>query len=148
METLWASSTKSSVGGLWVFTLKKNKNGEIVKHKSHYVAKGSNQIFGSDYLATFAPTAKFSSTRMILAFATRFHCDVFQFDFRSAYLNAGLEENVCVEQPTDFEIPGKGPKFVCKLLKGLYGLKQAGRCWSRTLDKFFYWTRSNTFKDW
>ena len=73
---------------------------------------------------------------MLLALATHFHSEVFQFDVSSAYLNADLEEDVYVEQPPGFETPGKGSKLVCELLKGLYGLKQAGRCWNRTLDKF------------
>ena len=73
---------------------------------------------------------------MFLAVATHFHCDVFQFDVSSAYLNADLEEDVYIEQHPDFELPGKGSKLVCKLLKRLNGLKQAGRCWNRTLDKF------------
>ena len=120
----------------WVFALKKDENGEIVKYKAHYVAKGFNQIFGTDYLEKFAPTAKLSSIRMLLAFATHFHCEFFQFSASSAYRNADLKEDVYVEQPPGFEIPGKGSKLVCKLLKGLYGLKQAGRCRNRTLDKF------------
>ena len=127
---------KKSLGGRWVFALKKDENGEIGKYKARYVAKGFNQIFGSDYLETFAPTTTMSSIRMLLALATHFHCEVFQFDVNSAYLNADLEGDVYVEQRPGFEIPGKGSKLVCKLLKGLYGLKQAGRCWNRTLDKF------------
>ena len=127
---------KKSKGGRWVFALKKDQNGEIVKYKARYVAKGSNQIFGSDYLGTFAPTAKLSSIRMLLALATHFHCEVFQFEVSSAYLNADLEEDVYVEQPPRFETPGKGSKLILKLLKGLYDLKQDGRCWNRTLDKF------------
>ena len=51
---------KKSLGGRWVFALKKDENGEVVKYKARYVAKGFNQIFGSDYLETFAPTAKLS----------------------------------------------------------------------------------------
>ena len=127
---------KKSLGGRWVFALKKDENGEVVKYKARYVAKGFNQIFDSDYLETFAPTAKLSSIRLRLALATHFHCEVFQIDVSSAYLNADLEEDVYVEHPPGFEIPGKGSKLVCKLLKGLYGWKQAGRCWNRTLDKF------------
>ena len=128
---------KKSLGGRWVFALKKDENGEVVKYKARYVAKGFNQIFGSDYLETFAPTAELSSIRLLLALATRFQSEVFQFNASSAYLNADLEEDVYVEQPPSFEIPGKGSILVCKMVKGLYGLKQAGRCWHRTLDKFF-----------
>ena len=65
---------KNSLGGRLVFALKKDENGEIVKYKARYVAKVSNQIFGSEYSETFAPTAKLSSIRMFLALATHFHC--------------------------------------------------------------------------
>ena len=106
---------KKSSGGRRVFALKKDENGEIVKYKARYVAKGLNQVFGSDFLETFAPTAKLSSIRMLLALATHFYCEVFQFDVSSAYLNAELEEDVYVEKPPGFEIPGKGSKLVCKL---------------------------------
>ena len=77
-----------------------------------------------------------SSIRLLLALATHFQCDVFQFAVSLTYLNADLEGDVYVKQLPGFENPGTGSKLVCKLLKGLYGLKQAGRCWNRTLDKF------------
>ena len=48
---------KKSLDGRWVFALKKNKNGEIVKYKANYIARGCNQIFGINYLETLAPTA-------------------------------------------------------------------------------------------
>ena len=73
---------------------------------------------------------------MLLALATHFHSEVFQFDVSSAYRIADLKEDVYVEQSPGFENPGKGSKLGCKLLRGLYGVKQAGRSWNRTLDKF------------
>ena len=85
---------------------------------------------------------------MLIALASHFHCEVFEFDDSSAYLNADLEEDVYVEQPPGFKTPEKGSKLVGMLLKRLYGLKRAGYCWNRTLDKFFNWIWSNTFNDW
>ena len=87
--------------------MKKDENGYIVKHKARYNAKGFNQVFGSDYLETFAPTAKLSSIRLFLALAIHFSCEVFQFDVSSAYLNADLEGDVFVQQPPGFEFPNK-----------------------------------------
>ena len=78
-----------------------------------------------------------SSIRLFLALAIHFGCEVFQFDVSSAYLNADLEEDVFFQQLPGFEFPNKDSKLVCKLLKGLYGLKQTGRCWNKTLDEFF-----------
>ena len=108
---------KNSLGGRWVFALKKDENGENFKYKACYVAKGFNQIFGSEYLDTFAPTAKLSSIRMLSALATQFHCEIFQFNLSLADRNADLEEDVYAKQPPSFEIPGKGSKLVCKMLK-------------------------------
>ena len=68
------SAHNISLGGRWVFALKKDEKDGIVKYKARYVAKCFFQTFGSDYSETFAPTAKLSSIRMPLAFATHFHC--------------------------------------------------------------------------
>ena len=127
---------KKALGGHWVFALKKGENGQMIKYKARYVAKGFNQFFDRDYLETFAPTATLSSIRIYFAIAVQFGCEVFQFDISSACLNAELEEDVYVEQPPGCELHGNSSKIVCKLLKGLYGSKQAGRCWNRTLDQF------------
>ena len=85
---------KKSLGGRWVFALKKDENAEIVKYKASFVAKGFDQTFGSENLETFAPRANLSSIRKPLALATHFHCGVFKFDVSSAYLSAELEENI------------------------------------------------------
>ena len=124
------------LGGRWIFALKKDENGQTVKHKARYLAKGFSQVFGSAYLETFAPTAKLSSIRLFLPLVIHFGCEVFQIDVSLAYLNADLEGEVFVQQPTRFEFPNKDSKEVRKLLKGLYGLKQAERCWNKILDKF------------
>ena len=54
------------------------------------------------------------------------------FDFHSAYLNGVLDEGetIYMEQPPHHEIASR---YVVKLQKSLYGLKQAGRKWYDTL---------------
>ena len=55
---------------------------------------------------------------------------------KSAYLNAPLEETVYMKPPRGVLKPGQDGK-VLRLLKGLYGLKQAGRGWYLEMSKVF-----------
>ena len=58
-------------------------------------------------------------------------------DVRNAYPNASIDFDIYVEQPPGFNIKGKnGEDLILKLNKGLYGLKQSGKLWNETLDKF------------
>lgn len=56
-----------------------------------------------------------------------------QFDVKTAFLYGNLEENVYMNQPMEFN---DGTGRVCKLLKSLYGLKQASRCWNKRFTEF------------
>ena len=43
-------------------------------------------------------------------------------DVKTTFLNGEIEEEIYIEQPEGFVVPGKEKK-VCKLIKSLYGLK-------------------------
>ena len=57
------------VDSKWVFQLKKDAKGNIVKWKARLVARGFTQVQGVDYFETFAPVARLASIRFILAIA-------------------------------------------------------------------------------
>lgn len=120
------------VDSKWVLRIKKNSAGEVDKYKARLVARGFTQIYGVDYYKMFAPVAKLSSFRLILAIAARNGWPADSFDFNSAYLNSKLDEDVYLEQPPDHAIADRR-KYVLKLDKALYGLKQGGRKWYETL---------------
>lgn len=61
---------------------------------------------------------------MIIVFASVCNLEVHQMDEKTAFLNGDLEEEIYMEQPGGFSAPNQENK-VCKLVKSLYGLKQA-----------------------
>ena len=61
---------------------------------------------------------------MLVAIATLHNLQIHQMDVKTAFLNGELDEEIYMEQPEEFIIPGQEKK-VCKLVKSLYGLKQA-----------------------
>jgi hypothetical protein len=127
---------KNIVGSKWVFRIKRNADGSIDKYKARLVAKGFTQIHGVDYFDTFSPVAKLSSFRTILAYAARYDWEVESFDFNGAYLNGELneDEEIYMQEPPGYET-GSGSSYVKRLLKSLYGLKQAGRKWYDALRR-------------
>jgi len=120
------------VDSKWVFRVKKDADGNISKWKARLVARGFTQVYGVDYFETFAPVAKLASIRTILAIAARNNWDISMFDFHSAYLNGELDEDIYMEQPPYYETADRG-RYVVKLNKTLYGLKQAGKKWYDSL---------------
>ena len=60
---------KRPIGLKWVFKLKKNSSGEVVKHKARIVAKGYVQRASIDFDEVFAPVARLDSVRLMLAIA-------------------------------------------------------------------------------
>jgi hypothetical protein len=121
------------IGLKWVYKIKKNPAGEVVKHKARLVAKGYVQRQGIDFEEVFAPVARVESVRLLIAMAAQFGWKIHQMDVKSAFLNGELIEEVYVGQPPGFEIEGKSSK-VLKLKKALYGLRQAPRAWNSKLN--------------
>ena len=115
------------IGSKWVFRIKKDADGKVVRYKARLVAQGYSQVPGVNYFDTFAPIARLASIRTVLAFAASENLETGQIDIKSAYLNSELTSNeiVFMRQPPGYS---QG-KMVCRLKKPLYGLKQSGRCW-------------------
>jgi len=51
------------------------------------------------------------------------------------FLHGELEEEICMDQPEEFIVPGK-EDHVCKLKRSLYGLKQSPHQWYKRFDSF------------
>ncbi|KAL8089642.1 hypothetical protein AgCh_039213 [Apium graveolens] len=122
------------IGIKWVYKLKKDSEGNVVKHKARLVAKGYVQTKGIDYEEVFAPVARMETIRLILALSAKKGWQVHHLDVKSAFLNGILLEEVYVSQPEGFEKKGEEHK-VYRLFKALYGLRQAPRAWNTRLDE-------------
>jgi hypothetical protein len=128
-------SGRKPVSCKWVFKIKQGANGEVECYKARLVARGFTQTYKVDYNETFAPVAKFTSIRCILALAALEDMEIHQMDVKTAFLNGELEKEIYMEQPQGFVHKG-GEHLVCKLHKSLYGLKQSPRAWNQKLDAF------------
>lgn len=140
-------------------TVLRNKfgaGGNLERRKARVVAKGYAQQPGVHFSETFAPVARLSSLRLLIALAVKFDLEITQLDIETAYLNAEMDTLVYMEQPDllkkmlekmtheeDSNLSRKarnmlrkynGKTKVCKLNRAIYGLRQAGRQWHAKLD--------------
>ncbi|GJR53108.1 retrovirus-related pol polyprotein from transposon TNT 1-94 [Tanacetum coccineum] len=88
----------------WIYKVKLDEMGGIMKNKARLVARGYRQEEGIDFKESFAPVARLDT----------------------AFLNGILREEVYVSQPDRF-VDQDNPNHVYKFKKALYGLKQAPR---------------------
>jgi transposase InsO family protein len=122
--------------GRWVYKNKLGDNNQLLRRKARFVAKGFEQIYGRDFNETHSPVAKMKSIKMILSLVAQLDLELFQIDFDTAFLNADVEEDIYMEQPDGFHTGGQDKDLVCKLIKSIYGLKQASRNWNKEIDSF------------
>eukprot|EP00873_Tetraselmis_striata_P023437 jgi/Tetstr1/443701/TSEL_031691.t1 len=114
-----------------------SRDGTVSKEKARLCAKGFTQVQGLDFTETFAPTVKFTTLRVIFSIAAHLDLHMEQTDVDCAFLYASLDEEIYMEQPKGFvEYGPDGSPLVCRLLKAVYGLKQAPHNWHRVLQDF------------
>ena len=95
-----------SVSLKWVYKVKRDELGAIVKHKTRLVARCFVQRKGIDFEEVFAPVARMESIRLLLALAAAKDWRVHHLDVKSAFLNGELAETVFVRQPLGFTVKG------------------------------------------
>ena len=112
-----------------VYAEKTNEEGVVTRRKARIVAGGYGQQYMRDYTQTKADVAPIRDFRIVLAIAVLKKLIITQLDVKSAFLNSDLKEEVWMKVPD-----GLGVGF-WKLLKALYGLRQAANEWRELVDK-------------
>nr|GEV83266.1 retrotransposon protein, putative, Ty1-copia subclass [Tanacetum cinerariifolium] len=98
----------------WIYKVKLDELGGILKNKARLVARGYRQEEGVDFEESFAPVARLEAIRIFFAYAAHKNVVVYQMDVKTVFLNSNLREEVYA----------------------LYGLKQAPRTWYDMLSSF------------
>nr|GEY75373.1 hypothetical protein [Tanacetum cinerariifolium] len=119
----------------WIYKVKLDELGRILKNKARLVVRGYRQEERIDFEESFAPVARIEAVQIFLAFAAHMNMVVYQIDVKTTFLNGILHEEVYVSQPDGFLDPNN-PNHVYRLKKALYGLKQAQHTWYDLLSSF------------
>ncbi|GJV75171.1 retrovirus-related pol polyprotein from transposon TNT 1-94 [Tanacetum coccineum] len=96
----------------WIYKVKTDESGGVLKNKARLVAQGFRQEEGIDFEESFAPVARIEAIRIFVANAAYKNMTIYQMDVKTAFLNGELNE------------------------EALYGLKQAPRAWYDMLLSF------------
>jgi hypothetical protein len=91
-EIVPRSKSKDVVSSKWLYKIKHAADGSIEKHKARFVAHGFSQKEGIDYEETFAPVARYTSIRTIIALAGKMKWKLHQMDVKTTFLNGVIEE--------------------------------------------------------
>jgi hypothetical protein len=134
-ELIDPPSGANVIGSKWVFALKSKPDGTIDKFKARLVCQGFGQKEGVDFDETYANTAGKTTVRVFLALICVFGLKVKQMDVTTAFLYGEVDKDIYMRQPPGHD---DGSGRVCKLLKALYGMKQAPRIWEQTLRATLY----------
>nr|GEV46559.1 hypothetical protein [Tanacetum cinerariifolium] len=119
----------------WIYKVKLDELGGILKNKARLVSRGYRQEEGIDFEESFASVARLEAIRIFFAYTAHMNMVVYQMDVKTAFFNGNLREEVYVSHTDGFVDPDN-LNHVYKLKKALYGLKQAPRVWCDMLSSF------------
>nr|GEW69895.1 reverse transcriptase domain-containing protein [Tanacetum cinerariifolium] len=117
------SSTESTY---WIYKVKLDEYGDVLKNKARLVAKGYRQEEGINFNESFVPVARIKAIHIFIANTASKNMTIYQMDVKTLFLNGELKEEVYVSQPEGFVDPDH-LTHVYRLKNALYGLKQAPR---------------------
>ncbi len=108
---------------------------EVKSHKARLNLHGGKQVYGMNYFKTYAPVVTWFTIHLMIVFGIIFCWSLCQVDFVMAYPQAPiLEMDIYMELPQGIQVYNSNSRdHALKLLKNIYGQKQAGRVWNSFL---------------
>ena len=142
-ELVKLAEGKRVISCKWIFKRKEGIPGvESTRNKARFVVRGFDQEKGIDFNEVFSPVVRHTSIHILLALVALYDLEMEQLDVKTAFLHGNLEEEIYIQQPEGFVVPGK-ENHVYRLKKSLYGLKQSPRQWYKRFDSFMVGSRSS-----
>ena len=93
-ELVKPPSGQGIISGKWHFAHKLDDEGNVVKYKARFVARGFTQTPGNNFHDNYSPKAKLSTLRTVLACGLKLDMHFNQMDIKTAYLNAPIQEDI------------------------------------------------------
>ena len=121
-----------SILAIWDFKRKRFPDGSINKHKARLCAHGGIQQYGVNYWKTYSPTVDWISARFLMIVAQVLEIDTQAIYLVSEFPQAELEVPIYMGLPEYMELAGHvkdSSKYLLKLKRSSYGLKQASMNW-------------------
>ena len=128
-----------AIGLRWVFKVKHKADGSIDKYKGRIIAQGFSQVRRIHYNEVFTSTARMAAMRAVVAIVAVENLELDLVDVSMAFLNGEIDAEVYMKILEGLSVegdpaPGEDPKrWVVRLLKGLYGIKQGPWIWALKL---------------
>jgi hypothetical protein len=139
----WIAVKRSTIGSaktikaIWSFKRKRRPDGTVSKHKARLCAHGGMQVHGDTFWETYAPVVNWMSVRLMLTFSEIHQLHTRSIDFTLAFPQANVKVDIYMELPLGCSTDNGGNKndHVLKLIKNLYGLRDASKTWFEHLKK-------------
>jgi hypothetical protein len=123
------------VPSVWVMRRKCDlTTNKVIKHNARLNLHGGKQVYGMNYFEICAPFVTWFTITLMIVFGIIFCWALQQVDFVMAYPQAPVEMDIYMELPQGIKTAtGDSKDHVLKLLRNIYGQKQAGRVWNSFL---------------
>lgn len=151
------NKSKKVVSVRWVLRKKTDSVGEISRYKARLVARGFTQRESLDFDEIYSPTLCKQTLRCVLGVAASSGFRFRQLDVKTAFLHGVLQHDVYIRFPPllqcssvdaspdtvsiergnqTYFVEESPSNIMCKLKRGLYGLRQSPRLWYQRIDSF------------